>query len=507
MMLGRLLLILFFLLLMAAPARASSKVELYLQGAVVSEEVEIPPGVSEYKLELPYNVPFGSVRVFPQGFSVDSLSFTNVYLSDDEVPAIKELKDEIERLEREKEKLLERKKVIEASLGILKTLLEKVQMDSPSDAHAWISLGEERTTKYISELSDVERGIGELDKKINLLKKKLGEIDTPDSRRKVFAYLKLSGNEKSGKLLYSYYSSQAGWSPSYKLTLKPSERKIGIEVYANIWQKTGRDWRDVQLTLASVRKGISLSPPEEQSLVVDIVEKGAVKGRARAEYMALPSVEEERASFKEAELGVKIDLKRISFVPSTGERQRTLVWSGELPIEGLFYLCRAYVDTSVYRMASFKLSSPFDLLPGKAELWVKETFVGSMEIDGMSRGGVYDISFGSDERIEVQRKPTKFGETSKGVINKASVREYAYDIRVKNLTAENINLLVEEAYPVPMDSRIKVELVSVSPKEKERTETGHIKWSLELKSGEEKTLSLSYRIVYPQEEDIELRWR
>ncbi|KUK13274.1 MAG: mucoidy inhibitor MuiA family protein [Synergistetes bacterium] len=503
-------LLLLGILLFPHLAHALLKVELYQDGVLVSEEVVIPPGASEYKLELPYDVSVKSLRMTSEGFYVDSVSFTNLYLSDDEVPAIKELKDEIRKLEEEKEKLLLKKKISDASFEILRGLMDKVQIDNPSDAHAWISLVEDRTEKHFSEVKDLDKKIGELDKKIALLKQRLKEIDTPASRRKIVAYLKLSGNTKGGKLFYSYYSPRAGWFPTYKFVLRPSEKKLVVETYANLWQKTGRDWEEAHVTLASIREGVSLSPPEERSLLVDISEKEAFKGERVDKLMfsmAPPQLEEKGVSFKETELGVKIDLKQVTSLPSTGEKRRVLVWKGELPIDEIFYLCRPYLDTSVYRMASFRLVSPFDFLPGESEFWVGETFLGSEEIEGMSRNGLYKISFGSDERIEVERKATKLGETAKGIIDKSSVREYAYEIGVKNLTGEEIDLLLEDVFPVSMDSRIRVELGRITPKEAEQTGMGQIRWRLKLSPGEEKKVTFSYKIIYPQEENIELKWR
>lgn len=488
---------------------ASMRVELYPQEAVISEEVVVPPNVSEFKVEIPYNASLESFRVTSIGFSVDSVSFTVVYLSDDEVPSIKEIKDKIRELEEERESVLSKKRGAELSFELLKVLLSKVQMDSPSDAHAWMSLIEDRTSKYLSEIREIDKKVKEIELKISLLKEKLKDIDTPDSRRRVMALLKLGGNDKGGKIVYSYHSTQAGWTPAYKFTLKPADKKVEVEVYASIWQRTGRDWKDSEVTLASVMKGLSLTPPEERELVVDIVKKEPIV-KAVPEKMMVPMLappSEKKVEFKEEELGVRINLNQLISVPSTGEKQSFLIWKGEIPIQESFYLCRSYLDTSVYNMVSIRLSSPFDFLAGQAEFFLGGTFIGRGEVGSMSRGGVYELCFGSDRRVEVERKAIKLGEVAKGIIDKLSVREYGYEIKVKNLTKGAINLILEEVFPVSMDSRVKVELSKVEPKESERTETGHLKWRLKLGAEEEKKITFFYKITYPQGEDIELNWR
>jgi len=485
-------------------------VELYREGAWVREELSVAPGTSEIKIEFPYSASFDSFRVVSQEVRIESISFSTLYLSDDEIPAIKDLKDKLKELEEEKDKLLVKKRSADLSFDIFRVVLNKIELRSPSDAQAWMSLIEDRTGRYLNDVRDIERKIREIDSQIDILRKKLKDVDTPDSRRKNVALLKLGDSSKGGKVIYSYFSPQAGWVPSYKLTFSPKDRRVDIEVYANLWQRTGKDWKDANIVLASIRKGASLLPPEERDLVVDIVKKESVlkpvKEKALPMMLASP-VHDRDARFREVEAGVKIDLKRGAFVPSTGENQKLLIWRGSLNAEDVFYLCRSYQEPSAYRMVKVKLSSPFDFLPGDAEFFFGEAFIGKGDLKAMSREGYYDICFGSDERVEVERKAIKLGEREKGVLDKSSVREYGYEVKVKNLAKEEIKLVLDEVFPVSLDSRIKVELVKVEPKESERTETGHLKWELKLKPGEERDVSFSYKIVYPQGEDIELEWR
>lgn len=490
---------------------ALSEVELYPEGAWVREEVEVSPGTAELRLDIPYTVSLDSFRALSQGFYIDSISFSTTYLSDDEVPAIKEIKNRMKMLEEEKERLQVRKRSADLFFDIFKAMLGRVDMESPSGAQAWMTLIEDRVGRYVNEVKEIEKKMKEVDSEIGLLRERLKDIDTPDSRRRNVAILKLRGNDKGGKVIYSYYSSQAGWSPKYKLTLLPDERKVDVEVYAELWQKSGKDWRDVYLTLASIRKGESLVPPSERNLIVDIVEEKVSEVYKTMQDKAMPMTFApafgKEPSFKEVETGVKIGLKEPTSVPSTGERQKLLIWKGDFKVEDLFYLCRPYIDPLAYRMATIKVTSPFDLLSGEAEIFVGETFIGKRKIEGMSREGSYDICFGSDERIEVNRRSVRLGETGKGVLDKSSVRGSGFEIDIKNLTKREINLVLDDVFPIPLDSRIKVELVKVIPKESERTETGHLKWRMKLLPDEEKKITFLYNIIYPQGEKIRLSWR
>ena len=489
------------------------RVELYPQGAIVERSIEVPAGKKEVKLFLPYSSPFDTFRVRAQGFSVASISFSRVYLSDDEVPAIRDLKRKIRSLEEEKRKALNEKQGAELSLKMFETLLKKVEMESPSDAQSWLTLVEDRINSYVMRISKVDQKIEELDKKIKLLRKKLSEIDTPDARRRTLALIKIEGNKSGGKLFYSFYSPEAGWSPEYKLVLKPRLKRVHVLVYASIWQKTGEDWKDAKIVLSSERKGFSLTPPEERNLLVSLEEK---ERALKAPFLAAPAPMlassakgrgGEKVSFEEGALGVKISLKEAFSIPSTGEKKRVLVWKGNLKVEDIYYLCRPYSEASAYRMVKVKLSSPFDFLSGVAQFYVGGTFLGKKRISGMTREGKYKLCFGNEERIEVKRKLLKLEEKEKGIFTKGSVRENGYEITLKNLTGSSVKLVVDEVIPVSVDSRVEVKLIKVSPEPFKKTGTGHIIWKVALGKGEEAKLKFAYRISYPQGKRLEFNWR
>ena len=69
------------------------KVELYPEGAFVRGVVEVPAGKSEFKILFPYSSPVESFRVKAQGFSISSMSFSRVYLSDDEIISLNKIMD------------------------------------------------------------------------------------------------------------------------------------------------------------------------------------------------------------------------------------------------------------------------------------------------------------------------------------------------------------------------------------------------------------------------------
>lgn len=492
------------------------KVELYPEGAFVRGVVEVPAGKSEFKILFPYSSPVESFRVKAQGFSISSMSFSRVYLSDDEIPAIRELKDKIRELEREQKKALDKKKEAELSFKMFEVLLKKVEMESPSEAQSWMTLVEDRVDKYVGDIARTSEKVKKLKERIELLRKRLEEIDTPNSRRRNLALLKIEGNRSGGKLFYSFYCPKAGWSPEYKFVLDPDFKRVDVSVYASIWQKTGEDWKNARIILSSERRGFSLTPPRKRDLLVSLMrkEKALKLPPPMAAVPSPPPVAlrareggEKKISFKEGVLGVKISLRRAFSIPSTGERKRVLVWRGNLKAEEIYYLCRPYSEASAYRMVKVKLSSPFDFLPGTAQIYMGTTFLGKKHVSGMTRGGEYKLCFGNEERIEIKRKLLKIGETEKGIFTKGSVRERGYEISLRNLTGSEAKILVDEIIPVSVDSRVEVELIKIDPKPFRKTGTGHIEWKITLKSGEKARLNFVYRISYPQGKELEFKWR
>ncbi len=75
--------------------------------------------------------------------------------------------------------------------------------------------------------------------------------------------LEVSSNiARSVNIDFSYFTAQAGWIPTYDLRVEGGQSNIEISYKASVFQNTGEDWNQIQLSLSNAEPTIDYSLPE-----------------------------------------------------------------------------------------------------------------------------------------------------------------------------------------------------------------------------------------------------
>ena len=93
---------------------------------------------------------------------------------------------------------------------------------------------------------------------------------------------------------------------------------------------------------------------------------------------------------------------------------------------------------------------------------------------------------GRDARIVIKRTKVKDLSSVK-FLGSNTIKNYTFDISVKNNRGEVIDLILEDQVPVTRNESIKISIDETSGAEF-NTETGMLKWRLKLNSAENKKL-------------------
>ena len=135
-------------------------------------------------------------------------------------------------------------------------------------------------------------------------------------------------------------------------------------------------------------------------------------------------------------------------------------------------------------------------MPGEANIYFENTFVGKSFIDPSSTDDTLKLSMGRDQRIVVKREKVQDLSSVKFLGSNVS-KKFTYDITIKNSRSELVSILIEDQIPITKNESIKISEDEIS-KGDLNTETGLIKWNVELKPGESKTIRLGYTVKYPK---------
>lgn len=264
------------------------------------------------------------------------------------------------------------------------------------------------------------------------------------------------------EILYAYYHDSCGWEAIYDFNAKPDEGSgdvIDVRLLAEVWQFTGMDWKDTQITLSTRGYG----PREPQPLpewIVDSQQKrlqprAAMLGARAAVPMAANAIsaagemapvdvntESVYASWKLSETGLPQGRSRLQITSAA--------WKAPLQ-----WLARPSRDSSqVWLFATYQLPPDQAWPAGQAQYNVSGQNVGM----GMfqPRSGEASLYFGADPRVTVQTTTDTQKRGESGFINTSKSWTWAWTYTITNQHNKEIKVKVERPVPVIVDEDVTV---------------------------------------------------
>ncbi len=383
----------------------------------------------------------------------------------------------------------------------------------------------EKAMEYFHrKLTDLENGQLTLKRELDALKKELEKIekqiselddDAARNRSLVTAVLQSDQPEKV-ELRLTYLVEDAGWYPSYDLRVEDVDGPVNFSYKANIRQSTGIDWNQVDLTVSSSIPDRGGGLPDLRPWYIRFREARpeASEGRARMSLQAPAAAQrdqaEDRAEAMQQTVPVQELQNQTSFsyridlpydVPSGGKPLTVAVKNNDIPAQYRYYTVPKR-RSEAYLTARMSEWDQYNLLPGEANLFFDNTYVGKSSIDPRSVGDTLSFSLGSDESVVVEREKLREFKEKNFFGNK--VREsFAREISVRNSKDQPIEIEVLDQVPVSEHEDIKVSLKESSGAQYNR-QTGMLTWKLQLGAGAAETLRFVYEVEYPEGKKIRL---
>ena len=339
-----------------------------------------------------------------------------------------------------------------------------------------------------------------------------------------------------GKIGVNYLVSNAGWIPAYDLRAQNTTDPMSITYKAHVYQNTGEDWDKVNLTLSTYNQNVFAQKPTIGIWRLDYtINKPRINpvtgAQEKISYQATQNfASQEEAETKQGELrneayssgnevtfnqqlisiqnmaeisqnfsNVEFDVKLPYSIKADGTHKLMVVTSEEVKAEFLHYMLPR-VNKNGFLMAKIGDWENLSLLPGEANIYFKQTIVGSTYIDPKILTDTMEVTLGKDEGVISNRK--KIDEAQKkGLLSKNVVKTYTFQIVVKNTSRSGINLTVEDQIPITKNEEITIKLEDAGGA-KHNKETGRLTWELEMKPGEERVLEFSYSIEHDKDKPV-----
>jgi uncharacterized protein (TIGR02231 family) len=154
----------------------------------------------------------------------------------------------------------------------------------------------------------------------------------------------------------------------------------------------------------------------------------------------------------------------------------------------------AYLTGNITDWAKQSLQS------GEATLYFENTFVGKSSLNVNQLTDTLTLSLGTDNSILVKREKRK-DFTSKKVIGANKTDIYSFLITIRNNKQNLIKITLNDQIPVSSNNGITVEAVELS-NGRLNSQTGQVKWDLDIKPTETKQIVLTYSVKYPKDKTI-----
>ena len=325
-----------------------------------------------------------------------------------------------------------------------------------------------------------------------------------------------------------YQVANASWQPLYEIRVDQVGEPVELRLRGEVAQRTGEDWKDIRLGLASGDMRTEFAIPELRSLYIDYhVNKPKPSSRAMLsmEAMSAPQAMTFGAAMpapsgapRAYEPAMAADEPLREVVAPTAEKteQETMsaydlrgTWDIESGSLGRIVSITSYTLPADYRMLCIPCEDDgayltahihglegVDLYHCDASVYLEGAYVGATTIDPDEISDEQTIPLGKDERVHVTRKRTRHHTSTSPLSSKKKV-ESVYEITVRSLRSDAVAMTVRDRVPVSRNSDIVVNVGQLSGGTLDE-ETGHVEWEFTIEGGAEKTVTLEYVVSYPK---------
>lgn len=347
----------------------------------------------------------------------------------------------------------------------------------------------------------------ELEARIVWVEKEIA--DTAGKGRTVWEVRVLVAGTAPKELSYSYTLRDCGWTPMYRLEASPARKSIDFSWQAKVWQRSGQDWSDVRLFLATMQPQIQAEPsslPPWEIGPLRVFRKAmagapmmSMRSDAANEEMLAEAppepVQVRHSTYAAWDMGKKS-------VPA-GDTRILEIERDAWPV-AFTHLIRPSLDSKAFVQARAEFTEPKELPPGTAFFFIDGAMVDQRQFSLSGRDAT--MFFGTDPLLTCTTvlKDKKTGE--KGIFKQKQTFLRQWTMTVRNAAERPAQVRIEEPRPLPRDERINLELTA-KPEPLKEDDPEIMAWNSTIAAGAEMTITLDLKLDAPEDLNIDPGWR
>lgn len=394
---------------------------------------------------------------------------------------------------------------------------------------ATLNFVNEQRAKLATDVAALDEQREDLQARITAVEQQLNELRGAGGRAfKTVTVRVAAANAGNLSLALSYTVPGASWLPTYDARVLHAERAVELGYFGLVRQSTGEDWKDVALTLSTARPGLGGAAPQLYAWNLDIINlivlRQEAENRSRREMMAKSTMANApravnmqtltsdavgaAAEEKDAEAAVAtieagatsavFKLAAAASVPSDNSPQKVPIMSTQFKAAPE-YLTVPKLQQNAFLTAKVSNTSDFPLLAGAMNVFLDGTFVATSKLRTVMAGEKFDLALGADEGISVKHKRVQKFTEDTGITNSGKRITYEYLLTIQNNKRTTERVVVADQIPLSRNEKIVVKQLLPEARELKPTDEGTLKWTLDLKPGEKREITVKFTVDHPND--------
>jgi len=355
------------------------------------------------------------------------------------------------------------------------------------------------------------------------------ETDTSqiDTEKKILLNI-FSASDGETEFIFSYMIPDTYWMMKYDFRASKKNDEIEIILYSDIYQKTGEDWENINLSLSTGAPLTNIALPplnpwylstskpyrdEENSYALKSKKAYAaekMEGAAGTKGFAQEEEAIPETSVKESGLYFEIGFPLKQTIESSEKYQKKYIKSYTIKSnKGLKFYYQTIPASSgkVFLMSKTINQTELPWLGGEAQVFLENEYIGKVNVPETPVNKEKEIVLGIVPDTISKKELVKRYEDTSGVFGGKKRIVYSYKIAVENNSRESREIILMDDFPVPTTEDVKVEIKDLSypfqsdEQTKKSTEyaQGIRKFIMTLAPGAKKEITYDAVITYDKE--------
>jgi len=543
------LLSLFAAALSAAPVDSTiSAVTVYTDRAVVTRTATVELGGGQAELvfaNLPEALVDQSVQVSGRGTAqpvILAVAARRTFVDFTPNARVKEVEDQLRALRNDDRTLADQVAVLGSQRDSINEFMKNAVAATKDagrpkleDVRATLEFGQKQLLEIAQSNQKLDQQREELSNKIAALEQQLNELRGTGGKGFKTVVVRVSAAQAGNlELALSYTVGNARWTPSYDARVLSGERTVALGYFGVVRQTTGEDWKNVALTLSTARPSLGGAAPTLTAWNLDVWVNRPMPVAARAEAyemrakanvarevnmqrftsepeankfaggdMAPPPPEAElaAATVESGATSASFKIATASTIPSDGSAQKVPIAAAKLAANPE-YLTVPKRQQTAFLTTKVANSTDFPLLAGPMNVFLDGTFVATSALRTVMAGEKFDLALGADEGISVKHKRVQKFTEDTGLTNSGKRVTYEYLLTIQNNKKSAERVIVVDQLPLSRNEKIVIKQLAPDAREVKPTDEGSLKWTLDLKPGEKREITVKFAIEYPNDVNV-----